>query len=78
MEIKGVMFMTNFIFVFLITAIVYSMFKYMYIFISRKLKQSKIAKNNYVVKEILLSASGKFDILDLIIVFIITFIVIYK
>ncbi len=70
--------MLNFIFVFLITAIVYSIFKYIYIFVSRKLKQSKITKNNYVVKNILLSASEKYDILDVVVIFVITFIVIYK
>lgn len=49
--------MIKFSLILVLTIVIYLLGKHTYIYVSRKLKESSITKNNYVVKNILLSSS---------------------
>ncbi|RIN24108.1 hypothetical protein BU070_04620 [Mammaliicoccus vitulinus] len=65
-------------FIFLVVFVVYYLFLKLYIIISRFLKSQKRIKNNYIVKNILLSSKKEIDFFDFIVIFVITYIVFYR
>lgn len=75
---KGEVFMLKFGFVFLLVFVVYMISVYIYIFVSSVLKEIPKIKNNYVVKNILLSSKQKIDIFDIIVVFVISYFIYYR
>lgn len=64
--------MLQVILIFIVTFIIYSIFKYAYIFISKKLKTYAKTQENYVVKNILLADHQKLDLIDFILIIGIT------
>lgn len=70
--------MLKFGFVFLLVFVVYMISVYIYIFVSSVLKEIPKIKNNYVVKNILLSSKQKIDIFDIIVVFVISYFIYYR
>ncbi|PCF78206.1 hypothetical protein [Staphylococcus intermedius] len=66
--------MIKFLLILVVTIAVYLFCKYIYVYVSKKLKESSITKNNYVVKNILLSSNHEgVDVFDIIVVLVITF-----
>ncbi|PWZ48231.1 hypothetical protein DD862_11385, partial [Staphylococcus pseudintermedius] len=66
--------MIKFSLILVLTIVIYLLGKHTYIYVSRKLKESSITKNNYVVKNILLSSNHEgLDVFDIIVVLVITF-----
>lgn len=71
--------MIKFLFILVVTTFIYLFCKHAYIFLSKKLKESTITKNNYVVRNILLSSNHEgFDLFDIIVVLVIAFSIFYK
>ncbi|HCN60337.1 MULTISPECIES: hypothetical protein [Mammaliicoccus] len=65
-------------FIFLVVFVVYYLFLKLYIMISKFLKKQEGIKNNYIVNNVLLSSKKEIDFFDFIIIFVITYIVIYR
>lgn len=63
---------------FLVVFVVYYLFLKLYITISKFLKNQKSTKNNYIVKNILLSSKKEIDFFDFIVIFVITYTVFYR
>ena len=70
--------MIKFGFVFFSVLVIYILFLYIYIFVSSILKEIPVIKNNYVIKNILLSAKQKIDIFDIIVVLVISYFIYYR
>ncbi|MBB5175877.1 hypothetical protein HNQ45_000752 [Nosocomiicoccus ampullae] len=70
--------MLKFLFTFLCVFIIYYLFLKIYIKTSNSLKENKNIKNNYIVKNILLSSKQNIDFFDLVVVFIITYFTYYR
>lgn len=70
--------MLKFTFIFFVVLMTYMVFLYLYIFVSSILKEIPVIKNNYITKNILLSAKQKIDIFDIIVVFVISYFICYR
>lgn len=69
--------MLNFLFTVLLVFLTYIFFHYLYIKISKSLKTKDRTKNNYVVKNILLSSKHNIDSFDVIVVLTISYFIYY-
>ncbi len=69
--------MLNFLFIVLLVFLTYIFFHYLYIKISKSLNAKDRTKNNYVVKNILLSSKHNIDSFDVIVVLTISYFIYY-
>lgn len=71
--------MLKFFFILIVIAPIYLLCKYLYVCLSKKLKESTTTRNNYIVRNILLSSNHEsIDIFDIIVVLVIAYSIFYK
>ncbi len=64
--------MLHLILIFIVTCVIYSMFKYVYIFVSKKLKSYAKTRDNYIVNNVLLADQQKLNFIDFVLIIGIT------